>query len=91
MDNPEMAVRGHYRCFDSLMARLVVEQAIPQSAPFGRSYPTSAWQLEQNCRGLTLNEVASVDFNLIDLQEWYDLMVQSENLPDSQDTMEEWT
>lgn len=81
-----------YCCFSSIMSRLIMEQAIDQPDPFGgRTFTNKAWYDNQNCRGLTLKEVPLVDFSLIDLDEWYELMVQSGTLPDGQETLEEWT
>ncbi|MEZ8733650.1 conjugal transfer protein TraN [Vibrio sp. 10N.239.312.D08] len=79
-------------CFSSLMSKLIMEQATKQPNVFGgRSYSNKEWITEQNCRGLTLGELPLVDFNEINLDEWYDLMVQSGALPDGTETLEEWT
>lgn len=79
-------------CFSSLMSRLIVEQATKQPNVFGgRSYSNKEWITQQNCRGLTMSELPLVDFSEINLDEWYDLMVQSGALPDGTETLEEWT
>ncbi len=80
-----------YCCFDSLLSRLLMEQAITQASAFGKSYSRSAWYKEQQCRGLSLAEVSNVDFSVINLDEWYNLMVQTGALPNGQETLEEWT
>ncbi|MDA0152410.1 conjugal transfer protein TraN [Vibrio sp. Makdt] len=79
-------------CFSSIMSRIIMEQAIYQPQPFGgRAKSKSEWYNNEQCRGLTLAEIPLVDFSSINLDEWYDLMVQSGTLPDGQDTLEEWT
>lgn len=84
--------RKRHCCFSSLMSRLIMEQAITQPEPFGgSSYDRKRWYELENCRGLTLYEVPLVDFSKIDLDEWYDLMVQSGTLPDGDDSLEEFT
>lgn len=83
--------KDKYCCFESVLSRIIVEQAIQQSGPFGTSYTPSQWYDSQQCRGITIAEVAQVDFSIIDLSEWYELAVQSGTLPDGEDTLEEWT
>ena len=83
--------KDKYCCFDSLLARLMMQQIITQSDVFGQSYTQHQWYDSQQCRGLTLSEVALADFSEVDLTEWYQLMVQSETLPDSETTLEELT
>ncbi|WP_196587848.1 conjugal transfer protein TraN [Aliivibrio fischeri] len=81
-----------YCCFASLLSRLIVEQAITQKQVFGgRAYTMNQWLKEQGCRGLKLTEVGLVDFSKINMDEWYDLMMQSGSLPDGNETLEEMT
>lgn len=79
-------------CFSSVMSRIIMEQAIDQPQAFGgRTFTNNDWYRTQSCRGLKLSEIPLVDFDKINLDEWYSLMVQSGSLPDGQDTLEEWT
>ncbi|MCZ2799143.1 MULTISPECIES: conjugal transfer protein TraN [Vibrio] len=83
--------KDKYCCFESVLSRIIVSQAIQQPEPFGTSYSPTQWYNTQQCRGLSIAEVALVDFSIIDLSEWYELAVQSGTLPDGQDTLVEWT
>lgn len=61
-----------YCCFNSLLARIVMEQAVEQlDRPLTQGDQGS-------CRGLTLDELAQLDWDLIDLEsEWLPLMYES--------------
>lgn len=61
-----------YCCFNSLLARIIMEQAVEQlERPFEQGDRPS-------CRGLTLDELAQLDWDLIDLEsEWLPLMYES--------------
>lgn len=43
------------------------------------------YRSEKGCRGLTITEVATIDFGLIDFSEWIDMMAQSGMLPEDGD------
>ena len=84
--------RKRHCCFSSVMSRIIMEQAITQPDPFGgNTFSKKDWYDGQKCRGLTLLEVPLLDFDKINLDEWYDLMVQSETLPDADETLESFT
>nr|WP_256473542.1 conjugal transfer protein TraN [Aliidiomarina quisquiliarum] len=65
-------VRKNYRycCFNSILARIIMEQAAEQlDRPLGSG---------EACRGLTLAELSQLDWDLIDLEsEWIPLMFES--------------
>lgn len=83
--------KDHHCCFESVLSRIIIEQGITQADAFGKSYSRSEWYTQEQCRGMTLDEVALVDFNQINMDEWYNLMVQSGTLPDGDDDLVEWT
>jgi len=57
-----------------------MEKAITQMG-----WSLEEYRSEKGCRGLTIPEVATIDFGLIDFSEWIDLMTQSGVIPDSHD------
>ncbi len=59
-----------YCCFNSKFGRILEEQGRPQLPAFGRD---GGWgdPGSPNCRGMTPNEMASLDYNLIHLDEYY--------------------
>jgi len=59
-----------YCCFNSKLARIMAEQGRPQLKSFG---PDGGWESANapNCRGFTPEEFQSIDFNRIDLTEYY--------------------
>jgi len=65
-----------YCCFNSMMARIVHEQGRPQLNVFG---PDGGWGPTDNpnCRGFTPEEFQSLDFNRIDLSEYYNVITEN--------------
>ena len=63
--------RQDYCCYNSIFARIVMEQAGPM---LGKDMTT--------CEGLTQAELGQLDFNRIDLSEWVGLMVESGSIKD---------
>ncbi|MBW1731930.1 MAG: conjugal transfer protein TraN [Deltaproteobacteria bacterium] len=59
-----------YCCFSSKLGRILQEQGRPLIASFG---PGGAWGEPEgpNCRGFTPDEFQMLDFDRIDLSEWY--------------------
>jgi len=60
-----------YCCFSSKLGRILQEQGRPLIASFG---PGGAWgePKNPNCRGFTPEEFQMLDFDRIDLSEWYE-------------------
>lgn len=83
--------RNRHCCFGSVLSRIIMEQSVVQPNVFGQTYTHKDWYEEQQCRGLKVSEIPLVDFSQIDYTEWFDLMVQSGSLPNSQETLEEMT
>lgn len=67
--------RDAYCCYDSPLARIVMQSARPQ---LGMSFgdPT-----KPNCAGLTLDELAGIDWSKIDLSQWYGILAKSGLIP----------
>ena len=63
-------------CFDSPLARIVMEQAYPQMG-----YSTKEDYFEAGCPGMTPAQMSQLDWELIDLSEWLGLMHESGILP----------
>ncbi|MCK7553317.1 conjugal transfer protein TraN [Marinobacter goseongensis] len=62
---------SHYCSWESPLGRIIMEQANPQ---FGRSFGGPGYG---NCRGLTINEIQTLDWNGLDLSEWADMMLEA--------------
>lgn len=62
-----------YCCFNSMLARIINEQGRPQLSVFG---PTGGWgeANKPECRGLTPDEFQALDFQRIDLSEYFDVV-----------------
>lgn len=62
-----------YCCYNSKLARIIAEQGRPQLTVFG---PDGGWGTANapNCRGFTPEEFQSIDFNRIDLTEYYTVL-----------------
>lgn len=67
-------------CFNSPLARIIVEQAIPQLGYSDKEDYHSA-----GCPGLTPTQLGDLDWDQIDLSEWYGLMIEGGILPSSTD------
>ena len=63
-------------CFNSPLARLAQESAIPQ---FGRDFGSVD---VPNCRGLTGSEVQTFDWAALDLDQWFAILGTAERFPD---------
>ena len=63
--------RQDYCCYNSILARIIMEQAGPI---LGKDLTT--------CEGLTQAELGTLDFNQIDLSEWTALMIESGSIKD---------
>ena len=57
--------KKHYCCYNSALARIIMEQL------------RYSGQIENNCNGLTIEELGSVNMSDIDLSEWVALMEKS--------------
>ena len=62
-----------YCCYNSELARIFAEQGRPQLATFGADGGWGAAN-SPNCRGFTPDEFQSIDFNKIDLTEYYSVI-----------------
>jgi conjugal transfer mating pair stabilization protein TraN len=63
-----------YCCFNSRLARIIHEQGRPQLTAFGADGGWGSLGSDPECRGFTPEEFQSIDFNLIDLSEYYDVV-----------------
>ena len=72
--------KDYHCCYDSVISRIIMEQAITQLGWSASSYRNS-----MGCRGLKISELTRVDFSRIDFSEWIDLMAQSDMLPKGKD------
>lgn len=63
-----------YCCYNSSLARIVMEQARVQLGGFGD--PEAP-----NCEGLTIDEMAEIDWDQIDLSEWMALLEEANIVP----------
>ena len=63
-------------CFNSSLARLAQESAIPQ---FGRDFGSVELP---NCRGLTGGEIQTFDWAALDLDQWIAILGTAERFPD---------
>lgn len=67
-------------CYDSVISRIIMEQAITQLG-----WSTKTYRDSMGCRGLKISELTQIDFSRIDFTEWIDLMAQSDMLPKGKD------
>ncbi|MFK5949627.1 MAG: conjugal transfer protein TraN [Methylococcales bacterium] len=67
-------------CFNSPLARIIVEQSLPQLG-----YSNKKAFFEAGCPGLTPLQLSALDWDRIDLSEWYGLMEESGLLPSTTD------
>jgi hypothetical protein len=63
--------RQNYCCYNSILARIIMEQTGPQ---LGKDLT--------NCEGLSQAELGEIDFDRIDLSEWVGLMIESGSIKD---------
>jgi len=70
--------KNTYCCFNSKLARIVHEQGRPQLEAFAGNLWGEAES--PRCRGFTVEEFQMLDFNRIDLSEWYgDIVTATQN------------
>ncbi len=67
--------RDAYCCYSSPLARIVMEGAAPQ---FSFDYGTPELP---NCQGLTIAQVAALDWAQIDLDQWYGILASNGAIP----------
>lgn len=72
--------RNHHCCYNTILARIVMEQAIPM---LGKTIAVD--KNDMTCEGLSLNELAAIDWSAIDLSEWIGLMGEAGVLPQTED------
>jgi len=80
--------RNHHCCYNTILARIVMEQAIPM---LGKTIGVDKDAM--TCEGLSLTDLAAIDWNRIDLSEWVGLMGEAGILPTSDEdtSLEEMT
>ena len=71
--------KNYYCCFDSMLSRLIMEQSLTQLG-IGKE----AYRATRNCKGITLDEMANLDFSLIDFSEWTEMMQRAELMPENE-------
>ena len=69
--------RRAFCCYNSPLSRIVTAQALPQ---LGRVYGDAE---NPDCAGLTVAQLASLDWSDIDLSEWYGILASEGVLPDT--------
>jgi hypothetical protein len=72
--------RNHHCCYNTILARIVMEQAIPM---LGKTIAVD--KNDMTCEGLSLNELAAIDWSAIDLSEWIGLMGEAGVLPQTEE------
>lgn len=77
VDVGALAVQREQRhcCFESALARVVMEQALPQLGYDKKSYRSAG------CPGLTPVQISQLDWELMDLDEYYALLVEGGVIP----------
>lgn len=69
--------RKSYCCYNSPLSRIINEQIRPQLAkPFGDPK-------NPDCQGIPMDQIADIDWSLVDLGEWTGLLTQYNLLPDA--------
>ena len=68
-------IRRSYCCYNSPLARIVMEGARPQLGI------TLGTPIQPDCDGLTLTQMGNLDWNKIDLTQWYGIEVQAGLIP----------
>ncbi|WP_234401328.1 conjugal transfer protein TraN [Pseudoalteromonas sp. T1lg23B] len=70
----------HYCCYSSPLARIIIEQAMPQ---LGKTITVD--QETFTCQGLMIDEMKQLDWDKIDMSEWIGLMSGAGLVPTSSD------
>ena len=76
-------VRDVYCCYNSPLARIVMESAMDQFGLMEGEDPEDA-----SCPGLTLAQVASLDWSRVDLDQWYALLASNGIIPNDTATFD---
>jgi conjugal transfer mating pair stabilization protein TraN len=76
--------RHHYCCYSTPLARIVIEQAIPQ---LNKMLEVNTD--EMSCAGLSFTDIQAIDWSQINMDEWIGLMAGSGMLPLSDDETSE--
>lgn len=75
--------RKTFCCYETPLSRIIMEQAKAQLAgSFSAAFGTAS---NPNCEGMTLEDMANINWDLIDMSEWLALLAQSGNLPSVED------
>ena len=71
--------RQDYCCYDSILSRIIMEQASPMLGHDLEEYTTEEVDGSKlrNCPGLTPEQLSNLDWNQIDLSEWINIMIES--------------
>ena len=71
--------RQDHCCYDSILARIIMEQASPMLGHDLGAYSEEVidGSTLRSCPGLTPVELSNLDWNQIDLSEWIDIMLES--------------
>lgn len=81
--------RQDYCCYNSMLARIVMEGAVEQLGFDLTEYLDPEKKIDDSkiraCKGMTPAEMAGLDWSQIDLSEWINAMIVSEILPSSTD------
>lgn len=67
--------RESYCVFSTPLARILNAQARPQ---VGRGWGSAK---SPQCQGITLNELETIDWSMVDLTEWLDILKVTDNMP----------
>lgn len=67
-------VRESHCCYSSVVARIIQEQGKPQ---LGRNFGTPE---EPSCEAMSVDDLARIDWNQIDLSEWIGMLSMTDNL-----------
>jgi hypothetical protein len=73
--------RKVYCSFDSPLSRIIMEEVYKQPQ-MGLSWGTTS---TPNCQGIELDEIDKIDWDLVNLDEWTAILLETGNLPTQQD------
>ena len=62
-----------------MLSRIIMEQSLTQLG-----IGNEAYRATRNCKGITLDEMANLDFSLIDFSEWTEMMQRAELMPENE-------
>lgn len=84
--------RQDYCCYDSILSRIIMEQASPMLGHDLEQYAEEIIDGSKirSCPGLTPDQLSSMDWNKIDLSEWINIMIES-GIADFDQDMEKLT